>query len=251
LFGRGTIHDEDQFTIRIITGVNQPPVLLAPVAYEPASGAYERSFAGSLSVHDSLMARAGTTASESLMSVFSTAERKGALVLLDETPVPEGSSGASIAARWLPVMPSEALAVVSMADLAMPHVSLDIPADGQQLRTVRSDITAWLRQLDVGEQQRDDMVLAVCEAVTNAMEHAYPAANRDGAADRVLVLAMTNGTRSMAAVVVVDRGEWRPPGDPGFRGRGLPIMRAVSDGFGLHHDGTGTTVVLRWRLPSN
>jgi anti-sigma regulatory factor (Ser/Thr protein kinase) len=44
---------------------------------------------------------------------------------------------------------------------------------------------------------------------------------------------------------VTDRGRWRPvPGDPGHRGRGIAMMRAVTDRVDIDYGAGGTTVRL-------
>jgi anti-anti-sigma factor len=48
------------------------------------------------------------------------------------------------------------------------------------------------------------------------------------------------------AVRVRDRGRWRPaPADPGFRGRGLRVIRAVGHDVRVTTDSGGTEVVFR------
>jgi hypothetical protein len=49
---------------------------------------------------------------------------------------------------------------------------------------------------------------------------------------------------------IVDFGTWKPPsGDNPFRGRGIPLMRAVSDRVQLNHTSSRTTVEMVFRMP--
>jgi anti-sigma regulatory factor (Ser/Thr protein kinase) len=51
---------------------------------------------------------------------------------------------------------------------------------------------------------------------------------------------------------VTDTGSWKPPAaDPGNSGRGLVLMRTLSDAMELHSTPTGTTVEITFRLPAH
>lgn len=78
------------------------------------------------------------------------------------------------------------------------------------------------------------------------VEHAYR-----GAPGTLTLFAVRTRTANTVHVIVADQGLWRPPPiDPGFRGRGLPMMNTLADVFRLAHTAIGTTVVLGWSLPS-
>ena len=93
--------------------------------------------------------------------------------------------------------------------------------------------------------QLENLRVAVSEAVTNVVVHAYP----DGVAGTVRVTVTQNG-RPEVRVVVRDRGNGlRPrPDSPGM-GLGLPLIASLSDGFEVS-DGTpaGTAVSMRFYL---
>ena len=103
----------------------------------------------------------------------------------------------------------------------------------------------WLGTVGWPAEQRDDMVLAVSEAVTNAIEHAY----RPGSEGQVQLYAWDAidaplGQRRVV-VVVSDRGRWKPAVvDRGYRGHGLAIMAACMDSVHLEPSPGGTTVVM-------
>jgi serine/threonine-protein kinase RsbW len=48
--------------------------------------------------------------------------------------------------------------------------------------------------------------------------------------------------------VVSDRGAWRPPQEPRIRsrGRGIPLMEALSDRTSIERSDRGTHVKLEW-----
>ena len=82
-----------------------------------------------------------------------------------------------------------------------------------------------------------DIVLVVNEACTNCIEHAY----RGTDAGPMLVVAKHDHGRVI--VDIADHGVWQPPpSKPTTRGRGLPIMRAVSAGVDVKSSPAGTTV---------
>ena len=82
-----------------------------------------------------------------------------------------------------------------------------------------------------------DVVLVVNEACTNCIEHAY----RDIEPGPILVQASHD--HGQILVDVADRGVWQtPPTEPSTRGRGLPIMRAVSANVDVMPSPEGTTV---------
>jgi anti-sigma regulatory factor (Ser/Thr protein kinase) len=90
---------------------------------------------------------------------------------------------------------------------------------------------------------RDDMMLisvAVSEAVTNAVEHAY--GNQPGQQGWVEIEASRPGDDVIVAVR--DRGRWRPKA-PGGGGRGLGLIGRLMDDFELRRSNEGTELVMR------
>ncbi|MBW0102720.1 ATP-binding protein [Pseudonocardia sp. KRD291] len=114
------------------------------------------------------------------------------------------------------------------------------PADTEHLGDIRARTRSWLTRLGLRQDGVADVVLAVNEAVSNAIEHAY----RDSAGGTVeLTFAADAGT---VCVDVVDHGHWRAP-RPGRsgRGHGLPIMCGVVDSVSVVDHRPGTRVRLR------
>ena len=91
----------------------------------------------------------------------------------------------------------------------------------------------------------DDIVLAVSEAATNCVEHAYPVGTSGGTVE------LTFWTEAPhLCLEIVDHGTWRPPADqPAHRGRGIEMMRRVMTTVLIHYDRRGTRVFLSYPLP--
>jgi serine phosphatase RsbU (regulator of sigma subunit)/anti-sigma regulatory factor (Ser/Thr protein kinase) len=122
---------------------------------------------------------------------------------------------------------------------------LESDATADQLVNIRHRLAAWLQGADVPDVLAADIVLVVNEACTNSVEHAYRGNNvgtvrLDGEA--------ADGEVHMR---VADSGSWKTPAaDPRNSGRGLVLMRAISDSVELDGTPTGTTVDIRFRLPT-
>ncbi|MCV7282951.1 ATP-binding protein [Mycolicibacterium flavescens] len=114
---------------------------------------------------------------------------------------------------------------------------IEVPATADRLAQIRRGLTAWLKPIGVPDDVIADVVLAVNEAATNCVEHAYRGSDRGV----IVVEASVEDNRLM--VCVVDHGAWRTPSsEPSTRGRGILIMRAVGDGVDVDNSGHGTTV---------
>ncbi|MFI9814685.1 ATP-binding protein [Saccharothrix variisporea] len=124
--------------------------------------------------------------------------------------------------------------------LADHHWGVEIPADAGLLSTVRVHLDEWLLGLGLSDDDRYDLVVAVNEAVSNAVEHAYA----PGAAGSVRVAGEVRPDGSVH-VVVADDGTWRvPPVELSDRGRGLLLMRENVDEVRVDRSATGTRVTL-------
>jgi anti-anti-sigma factor len=66
--------------------------------------------------------------------------------------------------------------------------------------------------------------------------------------DAAVEVALALEPGGVMTLVVRDRGRWRPPpADPGFRGRGLSIVRALMHAVDVDEGADGTTVSARYR----
>ena len=91
-----------------------------------------------------------------------------------------------------------------------------------------------------------DVALAVTEAVTNAVVHAY----RDGAAGQVRVVACALETGLLVVVRDYGCGMLPNPGSPGA-GLGLAVIGALAGEMNIERpdEGGGTRIRIRFRLP--
>jgi anti-sigma regulatory factor (Ser/Thr protein kinase) len=100
-------------------------------------------------------------------------------------------------------------------------------------------VEGWARQNDVPIDAVVDLQLALGEAVSNGVEHAYRDGHR-GTVEIELELRLID-TVPVVAVRVIDHGRWRtPPLRKGYRGRGLAIIEQVSRGLSISTSERGT-----------
>jgi anti-sigma regulatory factor (Ser/Thr protein kinase) len=119
---------------------------------------------------------------------------------------------------------------------------LENDAAPAQLRAVRHQLAAWLSAAAVPAALAGDIVIAAC---TNSIEHAY------GAGDRRKMRVEAEIGGADIHVRVMDSGPWKaPPAEPGTRGRGLPLIKALSDRGVLDGTPQGTTMELSFRMPA-
>jgi anti-sigma regulatory factor (Ser/Thr protein kinase) len=126
-------------------------------------------------------------------------------------------------------------------------VHLNWPADPVCLTAIRGEVRRFLAPLALTEEARQDLVLAVSEAATNAVAHAYtPATTRD-------TVELTSWTEDHnVCFEIVDHGQWRTPSDrPIGRGLGIPVMQRAVEAVLIHYDRRGTRVLLSHPLPGD
>ncbi|APE34437.1 histidine kinase [Nocardia mangyaensis] len=124
-------------------------------------------------------------------------------------------------------------------------LSLDIPAAAAELTGLRRSLYRWFATAAVPHDLAADLVAAANEACSNSVEHAY----RDSTPGRVRLTATCEGDR--VVIEVADGGRWVPtPTDPGYRGRGVEMMRVLTEELEFDHDENGTRVRMWVTLPS-
>lgn len=124
-----------------------------------------------------------------------------------------------------------------------PLICTGIIGQPETLAEVRHQLGKWATNTGLPTLVVADLVLSSYEALVNAAEHAYPSAL--GPVD--LVAARTTDGRVL--VTVRDHGQWRPPPlDSGFRGRGLLMIRALTQRVEIRQGPDGTTVHMEWEL---
>lgn len=100
-----------------------------------------------------------------------------------------------------------------------------------------------MRTVGATDGLTDDLGLAVYEALANAVEHAYPPRH-----PRPMMRLQAQLNHEQVVITVSDQGCWRIPGNPGYRGRGLTVMRHLVTEVDLDVTARGTTVRLRVAL---
>jgi anti-sigma regulatory factor (Ser/Thr protein kinase) len=125
------------------------------------------------------------------------------------------------------------------------------PADAHTAGQARAAFGAWLtKNCQLATTITQDVLLAVNEALANAVEHAYA-----GTSGNVDLAARYDVRQDTLKVIVEDHGHWRqadpaPPLRVSRRGRGLVLMRALTDDTTIESTDEGTRVSLTWRGPT-
>jgi anti-sigma regulatory factor (Ser/Thr protein kinase) len=132
---------------------------------------------------------------------------------------------------------------------------LQLPSDPIAPSVARHRVRHWLTGSCWPPGQQEDIVLAVSEAVSNAIEHAYRDDQFPAVVDISGEVEAVPGDQRRVIVIVRDHGRWRPPPiDHENRRRGIPLMRACVDTVTIgqpEDNGAGTSIVLRSRaVPS-
>ena len=123
---------------------------------------------------------------------------------------------------------------------------IGVAATPELVARTRDEFAQWLRrffQLDA--ERSSDLVLEANEALTNSAEFAYVATG-GGTMD---LQAWHDSGDSTITVVVADHGVWHmseTQEDSRTRGRGIPLMRALSDRAAIETSLDGTLVRLVW-----
>lgn len=114
----------------------------------------------------------------------------------------------------------------------------------------RRAFRAWIGAI-TDDDTADDLSLAVYEALANVVDHAYDERPADAGAGPMSLYAIVGlplPTGRDVVVTVTDEGRWRPMTDPGWRGRGLPLMRRLTHVTSVLTGSNGTIVQLRRRV---
>jgi serine/threonine-protein kinase RsbW len=111
-----------------------------------------------------------------------------------------------------------------------PHLELKLPARPENVAVVRHAFGGLAEALDVDEQALADIKLAITEACTNVVIHAYED-HVDGALE---VDAIVDNHDRMLTVVIRDRGRGivPRPDSPGL-GLGLPLIATLAESLEL------------------
>ncbi|MCD2195511.1 SpoIIE family protein phosphatase [Actinomycetospora endophytica] len=166
-------------------------------------------------------------------------DRLVAVTAACEDRTPEGMASALLAG----LAPAEAIddVAVVVVRLAPAPLEIRLAADPARLGPLRRTVRSWAREAGVGEDVLEDLQLALGEAATNAVEHAYGPVPPRGSEVVVRIATRADGG---VAVRVRDRGSWRRAApDPGHRGRGLMLIRALATDVVVQGGSDGTVVM--------
>lgn len=119
-----------------------------------------------------------------------------------------------------------------------PDVELLLHARAENVAIVRHALGALGEVLEVDEQKLSDIRLAVTEACTNVVVHAYP----DDQGGPLEVLATLLGDELLVVVRDEGQGIAPRPDSPGL-GLGLPLIASLAESVQLGHDARERTEV--------
>jgi anti-sigma regulatory factor (Ser/Thr protein kinase)/putative methionine-R-sulfoxide reductase with GAF domain len=116
-------------------------------------------------------------------------------------------------------------------------LDIQMPAAPGSLKPIRVAMRRWLAGIRADRDASADLLAAVGEACANAIEHAY------GAAGGTVSIHLEHRPPDVIAVIG-DTGRWRAARGS-FRGRGITLMRALSDDVSIELADAGTLVRIR------
>jgi serine/threonine-protein kinase RsbW len=133
-----------------------------------------------------------------------------------------------------------------------------LPGEWVAPSIARDRVLRWLTTHQWSPDHRQDLVLAISEAVSNSVEHGYGVCAGDTISS---VLTAPPNTIELYGKVITDRdgvrrveftirdyGRWAPLAVLcDRRGHGMTLMRACTDEVIIDHTADGTTVMLRSR----
>jgi anti-sigma regulatory factor (Ser/Thr protein kinase) len=135
--------------------------------------------------------------------------------------------------------PTDDVALLVASVTPASAFGIEVPARSDILPDVRRRLRAWLGRQGFAAAA-PEVVLAVSEALNNAIEHAYSGAGG------VIDLRMS-AEGSLLRIEVTDRGEWRQSMPSDERGRGMMLMNTLMDRVEIVTNGEGTRVILERR----
>ena len=125
-----------------------------------------------------------------------------------------------------------------------PAVRLSLPARPENVAVARQALGGLASALDIDATVVTDMKMALSEACTNVVVHAYP----DG--EGAMEIELHPDGESLH-IVVRDTGAGikpRPERNEHALGLGLPLMASLAEDFEIHGAGEGTEVRMTFAL---
>ncbi|MGC1381978.1 MAG: SpoIIE family protein phosphatase [Candidatus Baltobacteraceae bacterium] len=135
-----------------------------------------------------------------------------------------------------------AMVVLSRHDPVASYAFSAVPVAAPIARAI---VQREIEPLALDSERRFGILVAVGEAVANAVEHAYR-----GGVPGLIRLEIRNHARQLV-VIVEDFGQWRRVARRGeHRGRGIDLMHAFMGGVKIRRTGESTRIVLKTELAS-
>ena len=117
------------------------------------------------------------------------------------------------------------------------------PAVPNSVPTIRHELDRVLDTLRITTARAADIRLALTEACTNAVQHAYPDRSPPG---EIVIVFHVSPDALIVSVVDAGRGIDAPSPHPGL-GAGLPVIQALADTVAIEHLRPGTRVRMTFR----
>jgi serine phosphatase RsbU (regulator of sigma subunit)/anti-sigma regulatory factor (Ser/Thr protein kinase) len=139
--------------------------------------------------------------------------------------------------------PRDDIAVIALRrEIPRDRNAIVVPAEPASLSVIRLAMRRWLAGAGAGNEDTDDLVVAVGEAAANAVKHAY-------GAQRGTVEINLDLTSGEAVATIRDTGTWRRRrARAGSLGRGILLMERCSDDLRIAQSPAGTEVTIRRKL---
>ena len=140
------------------------------------------------------------------------------------------------------LQPSDDVALLAVRPTAVSGqaLRLSLPAEPESLALLRRRLERFLHAAGADELESYEIMLTVCEAAGNAIEHAYGPGDASFDVEAALVA-------DELVASVRDRGHWRDRRGE-HRGRGIKIIMGLMDDVNIESQNGGTLVTMRRRL---
>ncbi|MGH2689379.1 MAG: ATP-binding SpoIIE family protein phosphatase, partial [Actinomycetota bacterium] len=220
--------------VRIVEEAAEPPLGAIPYTRYRERSLHIEPGSALVLYTDGLVERRGRPIDEGLEALrAAAAEAWSTLDMLSSRLVGKGQ-GAAL---------TDDVAILSLRftrALAEEGLRIRADADPRELAQTRRSLRSWLARCGVGGQQTQDVLVAVGEALANAIEHAHSPGRGSVEIDAV-------ESEGLLEITVRDQGTWREPRGAN-RGLGRSLMAALMDKVDVQTGASGTVVTLRSRV---
>lgn len=121
------------------------------------------------------------------------------------------------------------------------EIDMTLPALASRSEIGRRALLRFARAWNLSEERTADLVLASCEALNNAIEHAY--GGRNGT-----VRIRAHNADGRLVVSIADLGRWSDRTPREDRGRGLRIIESLADDVEIKRENEGTSVFVTFGI---